>query len=159
MQAFQTSWHSHNWGSLRTLEEISSNNQQIPLAPQGCNAANDLGGNDIQRKVQVSTKPFGGNSATPGAVATPTSKCQAARFSDLIAIRIFLLHRACQDEVSRDLLKICLQLTPSFYSDDCLDVMWYLASIPGSFTQGGMNSYSKHHKGQTQAHLQDRVSP
>lgn len=63
MQAFQTSWRSHNRGSLRTLEEISSNNQQIPLASQRCSAANALGGNDLQRKIQVSAKPVGGNSS------------------------------------------------------------------------------------------------
>ena len=124
MQAFQTSWHSHKGGSLRTLEEISSNNQQIPLAPQRCSAANDLGDNDIQRKVQVSTKPAGGGELrNPGAVATPTSKGKAACFSNLVIIRTILLYQTCQDETDGYLPKICLPPTPSFDSGDSQDVL------------------------------------
>lgn len=76
MLAFQTSWHLHNQGSPRTPEEISSDNQQIPLVSQRCSAASDLGDNDLQRKIQVSTKPAERNSPTLG---LPPHRLQSAR--------------------------------------------------------------------------------
>ena len=73
------------------LEEMSSNNQQIPLASQRCSAANDLGSNDLQRKIQGSTKPVGKALQSRAGVAL-TSECVAADLFGLVMTRTHLLH-------------------------------------------------------------------
>lgn len=68
------------------LEEIPSCNQQILQAFPRRSAANDLGGNNLPRKIQVSTKPVERKS--------PTQELWPHRLQRavLAAVRIPLLH-------------------------------------------------------------------